>query len=183
MNKQTDDETIDERLAIRCQLGDQDAWNELVQRWNPKLARFLNRMINDPVAVEDLTQLTWLKIVRSISQLKEPRSLAAWMYRIARTVVTDRLRKQYRSPDSVHDATEPQGQDLAMEQFVESDQIASAMQKLHPKDREALVLHYFEHLSVAEVAGVCGVPIGTAKSRMNRARNFLRQILNSGDQP
>lgn len=181
MNKQTDDETIDERLAIRCQLGDQDAWNELVMRWNPKLARFLHRMFNDPVMVEDLTQLIWLKIVRSISQLKNPDMLGAWIYRIARTAVTDRLRKQYRTPPSVCDDTEPESHDLAMEQFIESEQLAMAMQKLHPQDREALVLHYFEHLSLAEAASVCGVPIGTTKSRMNRARNSLRKILDSGD--
>lgn len=182
MNKSNDDETIDERLAIRCQLGDQDAWDELVRRWNPKLARFLNRMINDSLVAEDLTQQIWLKTVRSISQLKDHRSLAPWIYRIARTAVTDRLRKQYRSPISVHDETEPEVQDLAMKQFIVCDQVANAMQKLHPQDREAIVLHYFEHLSVAEIADVCGVPIGTTKSRMNRARNFLRQILDSGDQ-
>lgn len=182
MNQSIDDETIDERLAILCQLGDQDAWEELVRRWNPRLSRFLNRMINDPVVVEDLTQLIWLKTVRSISQLKDPRSLSPWIYRIARTAVTDRLRKQYRSPISVHDETEPESQDLAIKHFIDSDQVANAMQKLHPQDREAIVLHYFEHLSVAEIPDVCGVPIGTTKSRMNRARNFLRQILDSGPQ-
>jgi RNA polymerase sigma-70 factor (ECF subfamily) len=182
MDRQTDDDTTDERLAIRCQLGDQEAWGELVARWNPRLARFLNRMINDSDVVEDMTQLIWLKIVRSISQLKDPGLLAAWIYRIARIAVTDRLRKHYGSPVSVHDETEPESQDLAMEQFIESDQITNAMQKLHPQDREVIVLHYFEHLSVAEVAGVCGVPIGTTKSRMNRARSFLRRILDSGDQ-
>lgn len=177
MHKQTDDATIDERLAIRCQLGDHDAWEEMVGRWNPKLARFLDRMISDPVVVEDLTQLIWLKIVRSISQLKHPSMLAAWIYRIARTAVTDRLRKQYRSPLSVYDETEPESHDSAMEQFIASEQMATAMQKLHPQDREVLVLHYFEHLSVAEVAAVCGVPIGTTKSCTNRARHSLRKIL------
>lgn len=181
MNEKTGDETSDECLAIRCQLGDQDAWNELVGRWNPRLSRFLNRMINDPVLVEDLSQLIWLKIVRSISRLKRPEKLTAWIYRIARTAVTDRLRKQYRSPTTVHDQTETESHDLAMEQFIESEQLAIAMRKLHPQDRESLVLHYFEHLSVAEVADVCGVPVGTTKSRMNRARLSLRTILDSGD--
>lgn len=182
MNKKNEDETIDNRLAIRCQLGDHDAWNELVERWNPRLTRFLSRMINDSAVVEDLTQTIWLKIVRSISQLKEPRSLAAWIYRIARTAVTDRLRRQYRSPIAVDEETEPATHDLAMERFIESDHLADALHKLHPQDREVLVLHYFEHLSMTEVAGVCGVPVGTAKSRMNRARKSLRQSLDSGNQ-
>lgn len=181
MNEQIDDEMIDERLAIRCQLGDQDAWEELVMRWNPKLTQFLLRMFNDPVMVEDLTQLIWLKIVRSIAQLKNPNMFAAWIYRIARTAVTDRLRKQYRTPSIVSDETESESHDLVMEHFIESEQLAIAMQKLHPQEREALVLHYFEHLSLDEAASVCGVPVGTTKSRMNRARNSLRKILDAGD--
>ncbi|MGB7346814.1 MAG: sigma-70 family RNA polymerase sigma factor [Pirellulaceae bacterium] len=183
MQNQEDETTIDERLAIRCQLGDRTAWEEFVGRWNPRLNHFLCRMINDPVAVEDLSQTIWLKVVRSLPQLNDPQKLGAWIYRIARTAVTDRLRTQYRSPITVvRNETDPPKDDFAINQFIESENIAAAMQKLHPEDREAITLHYFHHLPVADIAEVCNVPSGTIKSRMNRARKALRHILESGDQ-
>lgn len=181
MNQAADDSTIDERLAICCQLGDPQAWDQLVVRWNPKLLGFLNRMVGDPAVAEDLAQAIWLQIVRSISRLKDPGKLAGWIYRIARIAVTDRLREQYRRPPAAADSADPHVNDAAIERLIESEHLATALRQLHPQEREALVLHYFEHLSLIDAAAVCGVPVGTLKSRMNRARGSLRTILTSGD--
>ena len=88
----------DARLAVRCQLGDKDAWEELVERWNPRLWRFISGMLTDQATAEDVLQTVWMRAVRSMTRLRDPERLAAWLYRIARLAVADRLRGQYRRP-------------------------------------------------------------------------------------
>jgi RNA polymerase sigma-70 factor (ECF subfamily) len=58
-----------------------------------------------------------------------------------------------------------------------AEYLDAGLERLHPADREAVVLHYLEELSVVDVAAICGVPAGTIKSRLHRAREVLRQSL------
>lgn len=164
------------RLVVRCQLGEQDAWQDLVRTWNPSLVSFFDRMTNNEAKRDDLLQNTWLQIVRTITRLDQPESFGPWVYRIARNTLTDHLRKQYRSPRTVswEADVEQSENDFVLDRWIESDDLARAMQTLHPEEREVVALHYFEHLTVAEVADVCNSPVGTIKSRLVRARRQLR---------
>ena len=163
-------------LAIRCQLGDEAAWTVLIERWHPRLWRFIANMLSDRAAAEDVLQTVWLRVVRSMGRLQNPEHLSAWLYRIARTAVTDRLRDQYR-----REPTEPMGEctdiDGAPEQFAIADLIHNCLDRLGAPEREVVVLHYLEELPLVEVAGICGVPLGTIKSRLYRARQTMRRTL------
>lgn len=164
----------DARLAVRCQLGDKAAWEELVERWNPRLWRFISGMLTDQAAAEDVLQTVWMRVVRSMARLRDPERLPAWLYRIARLAVADRLRSQYRQPVSylVDDVPEMnEGIDL----IDIADTVESGLAQLHPTDREAVVLHYLEQRPIGEVAEICGVPPGTIKSRLHRARRVVRE--------
>lgn len=169
-----DPEPSDAILTVRCQLGDPDAWELLVRRWHPKLWHFVSCMVSDQSTTDDIVQTIWLRVVRSLMRVKQPESLAAWLFRIARIAVADQLRDRYRHPVAdaeieVADSDEPNAWLDAV------DAIHSGLVHLHPYDRETLVLHYLEGLPVSEVAMVCGVPEGTVKSRLSRARRILRQ--------
>jgi RNA polymerase sigma-70 factor (ECF subfamily) len=118
----------------------------------------------------------WLKIVRSLGRLNDPQCLAAWIFRIARLSVADQLRRQYRTPPAEGWVDYPED-DVAVDVVATTELVRLGLRHLHPTDREAVVLHYIEQLSVAEVADVCGVPAGTIKSRLHRARCVLRQKL------
>ena len=61
--------------------------------------------------------------------------------------------------------------------LVRTEWLALSMERLHPTDREAVLLHYYQELPIDEVAEICGVPSGTIKSRLFRARQILRQVL------
>ena len=163
-------------LAIRCQLGEHDAWVELVARWHPRLWRFVRRMLTNQSTAEDVLQTIWLRIVRSMVQLEHPEALAAWLYRIARLAIADQLREQYRRPPAEL-LIDVESDDDAMQSLDVSDSVEKGLSHLHPTDREALVLYYFEQRSVKEVAEICGVPPGTIKSRLHRARTSIRKAL------
>jgi RNA polymerase sigma factor (sigma-70 family) len=174
---ETSDATLtDAILVVRCQLGDESAWRALVEQWHPRLWRFVLRMLSDQTAAEDVLQTVWLRVVRSLIRLRDPDRLAAWIYRIARLAVADQLRHQYRQPLTVkiEDVTQV---NLCLTAFQVGEEIEHGLRELHVADREVVVLFYLEQLSVAEVAGICELPEGTVKSRLNRARFQMRDTL------
>lgn len=176
MAEKTTNEPSDAAIALRCQLGDAVAWQTLVERWNPKLRSFVSRMLSEHSTVDDVLQDAWLKIVRSMVRLSDPSKLPAWLYQITRTSVADHLRRQYRVPPT-EVVAEIAGDDPMLDQWLASQQIESALQQLHPTDRECVVLHYFDHLSVGEIAVICDIPTGTVKSRLHRSRILMRTYL------
>jgi DNA-directed RNA polymerase specialized sigma24 family protein len=93
-------ETTDVELVIRCQLGEEAAWRQLVERWQPRLWGFIGRMVGDRTVAEDVLQTVWLRVVRSLLRLREPERWAAWVFGIARTTIADRYRQEYRQPAS-----------------------------------------------------------------------------------
>ncbi len=163
-------------LVVRCQLGERAAWEELVQRWHQHLWRFIFGMLGDREAAEDVLQIVWLHMVQSLVRLREPARFEAWMYRIARNVIADRLRAQYRRPleETFEEAVRS---DRAFESIDLTDSLQNALSNLHPIDRETTVLYYFQEKTLDEVAGICEVPAGTVKSRLHRARRQLRETL------
>lgn len=175
----TSHDSEDTQLAIRCQLGDREAWDELVRRWNPRLWRFVSGMLSEGRAAEDVLQTVWLRVVRSFARLRNPEQLAGWLFRIARVAVVDHLRKQYRQPpaDRTADVSAVSNPEPFPDGLEVSEHVARGLSRLHPIDREAVVLHYFDELSLVEVAAVVGVPEGTIKSRLFRARSQLREVL------
>lgn len=169
-------EITDVELVIRCQLGEEAAWRQLVERWQPRLWRFIGRMIGDRTVAEDVLQTVWLRVVRSMMRLREPEHWTAWVFGIARATIADRFRQQYRQPASgpLEDVV---ASDRGSEQFMLAEYLDAGLERLHPTDREAVVLHYLEELPVEDVAAICCVPAGTIKSRLHRARETLRQTL------
>ena len=166
----------DALLAVRCQLGEMDAWEKLVEHWNPRLRRFISRMLADQVSAEDVLQTVWMRVVRSMVRLQDPERLAAWLYRIARLAIADQLRGQYRRPAGYIDKDVGETDD-GIELVDVTDTIVTGLTHLHPTEREAVVLHYLEQRPIGEVAEICGVPPGTIKSRLHRARRILRETL------
>jgi len=172
------EECTDEVIVTRCQLGDPDAWQSLVESWHPKLWRFVARMLADDSRVDDVLQDTWMRVIRSLVRLREPTRLAPWMYRIARLAVMDHLRIRYRCPPDT-ELNDVSTDDDGIENLDNLDEVEVALAELHPIDREAVILFYFEQKSVAEIANICSVPAGTIKSRLHRARREIRDILST----
>lgn len=177
----TPEARADELLAIRCQLGERDAFDALIARWHEPIWRYLRRLTNSDDAAADLAQDTWLKVLRGIATLREPASLRAWMFGIARRVAMDRLRQQYSRPldgDAVIDDIPAQLADADLKSELAA--LETGMESLPLREREALALFYLRELTIEQIAALLDVPAGTVKSRLFRARNLLRKQL-SGD--
>lgn len=168
----------DELLAVRCQLGEQEAFDELIARWHGPLWAFVRRLTGADDLAHDTVQDIWLRVLPGIDSLRDGARLRAWLFGIARRAVMDRMRQKYRDARFVDDdvdaltATEepwPSPRDL--------EAVEGELAALPIAERELLTLFYLRELSLTELAEVLAIPVGTVKSRLFRARALLRAQL------
>jgi RNA polymerase sigma factor (sigma-70 family) len=169
-----------ELLVIRCQLGEREAFDELVNRWHLPIWRYVRRLVSRDEDAEEVTQEAWLRILRGILALKDPMRLPAWIFTIARRAVMDRLRVRYAQASFV--PLEEEGSDLFGTEepdlgWMDEEILEQALLELSPMEREVLVLFHLQELTLREVAEVLGIPSGTVKSRLSRSRVALEQRL------
>jgi RNA polymerase sigma-70 factor (ECF subfamily) len=173
-----------ELLAVRCQLGERRALDALVARWHLPLWKYARRLTGSEEAADDAVQDVWLRILRGLPGLREPARLRPWIFGIARRVLMDRLRAQYAAlPLADVDVAGLAEQDDSGATPEDIDQLHEALEALPLLEREVLVLFYLDELSLAELADVLAIPLGTAKSRLFRARRILRARLDQSSSP
>jgi RNA polymerase sigma-70 factor (ECF subfamily) len=161
-------------LAVRCQLGEVEAFDQLVERFHPALYSYARRLTGSDDAAADAVQDIWVRVVRGLPRLREPERLRAWVFSIAHRTLMDRLRERYSDRevtgiDMSDQAAEPA--DLTAEE--QSAAVHAALESLPLVEREILTLFYLRELSLAEISAVLDLPVGTAKSRLFRARKLL----------
>lgn len=172
----------DFELLAAWQAGDQDAGNRLVRRHFSSLYRFFRTKLED--GVEDLTQQTLLALVEGRDRFREDGSFRAYLFGIARRQLMMALRSRYRSR-KVFSPAETSIRELGQESEVSPSKVVaahweqrlllSALRSI-PVDYQIVVeLHYWEGMTVAEIADVIEVPSGTVKSRLSRARDALQK--------
>jgi len=166
----------DELLVVRCQLGERSAFDALIRRWHAPLRQYIRRMTGDDAATDDAVQEVWLRVLRGIARLREGTKLRAWLFGIARNVLMDRLRHKYAWPMAADvDLDEIAADDAPKHLEEELAVMLMALTRLPLAENEVLTLFYLQELSLGEVAQVLGIPVGTVKSRLFRARQLLRQ--------
>jgi RNA polymerase sigma-70 factor (ECF subfamily) len=170
-------ELFEQLLVIRCQTGDDEAFTELVARYEPRLRYYLRKMGDRPEDVEDRLQDIWFDVVRGVGRLSDARAFPAWLYRIARARTA--LARRRSRPATVSLADSEVGDESNGDEFTEEDaaQVHAALDDLAPEHREVLVLRFLEGMSYEEIAQVVGDPLGTVKSRIHYAKRALRAVL------
>ena len=170
-------------LARRLRKGDREAYRALIDRHHAGVYGYLRRLGADPHRAEDLTQETYLKAWRRIDTLEKSLSLRSWLLTIARNEFFQWVRRECppvmvtgEAPDA---ADVRLGPDATLEATRRDEAVRRAVERLDPELRETVALHYFQGLSLREVGRVMGVPVGTSKSRVHRALNELRGLLES----
>ncbi|UYQ63582.1 RNA polymerase sigma factor [Streptomyces peucetius] len=172
------DRPHDALLVVRCRLGEREALRELVCEWHAPVRRYLLGMVGSPGLADDLAQETWVAVMRGLPRLRQPERFAPWLFTIARRAVADHLRQAYRAPEtSMEDAGAVVDDGDALGGVLTTMQIEAGLTGLPPLEREALILFHLQDLPLAVCAEVLGVPPGTVKSRLYRARRMLRSIL------
>jgi RNA polymerase sigma factor (sigma-70 family) len=170
----------DEWLVVRCQLGERPAFDDLIRRWHEPLWKYIRRVAGQDETANDVAQDVWLRVLRGIGRLRDGSKLRPWLFGIARRALMDRLRAQYAAPAPADVDVDALAASSALD-TVEDDLAAmhEELARLPITEREVLTLFYLQELSLAQVAQVLDVPVGTVKSRLFRARRVLRRELDA----
>jgi RNA polymerase sigma-70 factor (ECF subfamily) len=166
-------------LATRLRAGDHEAAAELVDSYYRQVYLFMRRLGHSCQVSEDLTQETFLQAWQHVGQLRSGRALNSWLYRIAGNVSITCWRRHKVSVSAGIDGLEPLGgsgvEPDELERAEQLGRLRDAVVKLPVKLRQVVVLHYMQHLTIAEASVAAGVRQGTFKSRLNRALEILRK--------
>jgi RNA polymerase sigma-70 factor, ECF subfamily len=170
----------DEDLLARIGRKDPAAVRAMVARKLPRLLGLACRMLGDRIEAEDVAQDAFLRVWREAPNWRFGQApFDAWLYRVALNLCYDRLRRRREKsmaelPDRVDPGPAP---DHALELRAEQQQVADALQSLPDRQREAVVLQYYQELSNTEAAGVMGISVEALESLLARARRNLRAYL------
>lgn len=165
-------------LVLRCQAGDEAAFAELVERYQPRLRYYLRKMLREVQGAEDALQDVWLDVFRAVSRLADLGAFRAWLYRIARDRALRELRKRRQPYQSLEGVDLPNGRPEEAYFTVEDvERIHAALDGLAAEHRDVLVLRYVEDMTYEEIARVVGRQVGTVRSRLHYAKRALRGVL------
>lgn len=165
------EQLVDEILVMDCQSGSVKAMEMLVQRWQKRLWKYAYNMTGDTEAAWDITQESWLGIIKGLRKLQDPASFKAWAYRITTNKSIDWIKKNRTIKriglDETQNNQHKDEKDAGIKELLE---------KLDIKKKAVLNLFYFEQLSVLEIGITLKIPKGTVKSRLHSARKELKEL-------
>jgi RNA polymerase sigma-70 factor (ECF subfamily) len=178
----------DEELIARFQEGDEYAFDQIVRRYKDPLLNYVYRFVGDTIEAEDIVQDTFYRVYKNKHYYKEVAKFSTWIYTIAGNLSKTELRRRRRRKFfSIHgDATTEKEYDLPdvsknpetkANSTVTEKIIQKAISKLPPKFRQVIILRDVQEFSYEEIASILKVPLGTVKSRVNRARLRLQDDL------
>src|SRR5437762_4113033 len=171
-------------LAIRASKGEAAAFGLLYDRHVDAIYRYVYYRVRDDAEAEDLTSDVFMRALKAMPRYEPRQAFLAWLYRIARNAVIDKLRRGKRQV-SFEDALEhPMPEhiiepDTALVARLEGEALRIAMAKLTPLQQEVLVLRFIEGYSTSEISRIVGKREGTVRGIQFRAIGALRQMIPS----
>ncbi|CUU11225.1 MAG: sigma-70 family RNA polymerase sigma factor [Fimbriimonadales bacterium] len=184
-------ELSDERLIERFKEGDDLAFDMLVRRYEQKVYQYAYRLTRNPDDAADVVAETFLRMYNALKRFRGDAQLSTWLYRIVSNVFFD-FRKREQRHEHLPLEIQSEDDDEPMERPIPDENIdleahvleqerkrvlMEAIQKLPDYQRMVLILFHIEERPYEEIAQITGLPLGTIKSRLNRARNALRELL------
>ena len=167
----------DPRLIVRAQAGDLAALEQLVHAIEPALHRYVTRLTGARGAADDILQETFVRIWRGLGWLREPSLFRAWTYRIATRETQRFLRRELKREEVAADETEFEKLAAPLVDPAARLDLESVLSRISPLARTVLVAHYFEGLTLEEVAAVAEAPLGTVKSRLASGLKQARKLM------
>ncbi|MEE9304913.1 MAG: sigma-70 family RNA polymerase sigma factor [bacterium] len=172
-------------LVEQCRAGDEEACEALVRQYQERVFALISRMTGDPDRVEDIAQEVFLKAFRSLKSFRGGSRFYTWLYRITVNTVLNTMRSQGRRQETSLDALG--GLEVQADADMEPAEVTArlelarrvreAIDQLEEPYRVIIYLRELEDLSYEEIAEVVELPVGTVKSRLFRARQHLKGLL------
>ncbi len=182
-------------LVRRFKQGDKSAFAELVQAYRKPLYYTILKIVGNETDAEDLTTETFIKAYENIDKYDEQYAFSTWLFKIGNNLAIDFLRKKKRSAPTVSlsdrvstsDEDSPTYEEVLKEQArdtseqvhyrMEAEYVKKIMEQMPEDLRQILELKYVHELTHQEIAEKLGIPIGTVKGRLARARKLLFKLL------
>ena len=180
----------DGEILRRCLAGDEQAYRELVLKYQRQVFSLARRMVGSAEDAEDLTQETFVRMFRALDRYDPSRPFPAWLFTIATRLCIDHLRRRRVRPISMaqHDAATDEDYTLEIEDrglrpdelaahAEEAGRVQDLIDSLPHHYRIVVMLRHQQDLSYDEIAEALHLPLGTVKARIHRARALLKQYL------
>lgn len=177
-------------IIKKCKDGNREAFNKLVEKYQSQVVNIAYGMLSDKEDAYDATQEVFIRVYKSIGSFKEKSSFSTWLYRITANICSDILRKRQKTTNtiSINQVYDDENKEIdikdespmpeEMAEITERQRaVRQAIRELSDEYRAVITLCDIEGMTYDEISQVLGLPSGTVKSRINRARNSLRKIL------
>jgi RNA polymerase sigma-70 factor (ECF subfamily) len=172
-------------LVTRAVAGREDSFEELVRRYQRPIAAYVYRMVGDYDSALDLTQEVFIKVYNSLGRYRSEFKFSTWIYKIAHNSAVDHLRRYSTREQSLINEFDGEQRELPIESRRPSPEqeseraerraeIEQVVHSLPTAYRELVLLRHSHDLSYDEIADVTGLPLGTVKNRLFRAREVMR---------
>ncbi|MFA5996869.1 MAG: RNA polymerase sigma factor [Candidatus Paceibacterota bacterium] len=173
----------DEEFVSLVQKGDINQFGVLVERYEAKLLRYGRKFLARHEDIQDIVQDVFVSAYQNIQSFDTAQRFSPWIYRIAHNAFVNRLKKNSYNPlilidfdtmisHPVYDDPAP----LEREQKEMRVMIDKGLDKISPKYREVLILHFLEEMSYKEISDILQIPSGTVGIRLKRAKEALKEI-------
>jgi len=162
-------------LVLTAQNGSHRAFGLLVELYHKPLVGFAFKLGNDKELANDAVQESWIKAAKNIRKLKDPRAFKSWIYRLVRWKLLDMLRHKSRESNQLEALNEESVSDYLETESSGNETLSIAIQHLPNIEKQIIHLFYLDEMKIAEISIVLEIPAGTVKSRLNRARQMLKQ--------
>jgi RNA polymerase sigma-70 factor (ECF subfamily) len=176
----------DRELVATAVTGVEGSFEELVRRYQRPISAYVYRMVGNYESALDLTQEIFIKVYSSLDRYRAEFKFSTWIYKIAHNAAVDHLRRTATREQSLVIGPEGDQFDLPIESTrlspeQESErrerrvEIETVVRALPSNYRELIILRHSQDLSYEEIVDVTGLPLGTVKNRLFRAREMMRQ--------
>ncbi len=177
----------DGELIIGAISGRSDGFEELVRRYQRPITSYVYRMLGDYESSLDVTQEVFIKVYNSLTKYSSEYKFSTWLYRIAHNAAIDHMRRNSITPQSIETENADGTYQIQLESHRPSpekdhevnewrNEIDAVVKCLPPAYRDLILLRHSRDLSYDEIAEVTGLPLGTVKNRLFRAREMMREI-------
>lgn len=183
----------DEQLLVQIAAGDQDAFNEIFDRFSKQIYNFINKQVVEHESVEDLVQEVFLRVYKSAKNFDPEKKFSSWIYKIALNEVKRHWKRA--ASRQTYSLNQPLGDeggdserqdlirderdtpDTTVEKAIFSKDLRELIDRLPEKQKTVVLLKVYNELTFEEIAEICDCPLSTVLSRMRYAVSKLRRWL------
>ncbi len=165
----------DQLLVIDAQDGKSAAMEALVARWQKTLWLYAYRTTSSADAAWEITQETWIAIIKGLHRLNDPASFVTWVYRIVTNKSCDWIKRRVKKQRALEELKTRNDTAYRNVDGRNKSNIELIMRKLQIESRTVLSLYYFDELGICEISDILNIPKGTVKSRLFKAREEFKK--------